>query len=190
MKKAILLSSLVILFSTIVFSVSANRRNEFFSDVSVQDWFYPYVKLVNNWGLMQGDSFGMFLPKQRVNRAELAKVIALYDERVDDKISGSRIGRSSNSVPATVMTMIASDKEPNECPIGWIEADYGLMHIQPTRKGFMRTCYTNNACSTMNLERYNEEPNECPQGWTEADYGERWERGGHKQFLRTCYVCS
>ena len=48
-----------------------------FSDVTVNDWFYPYVDKAVEFGIVGGYPDGSFKPGQNVNNAELLKMIIL-----------------------------------------------------------------------------------------------------------------
>lgn len=47
-----------------------------YPDVRRDDWFYDSVELVSKLGYFAGDTYGMFNPGNKINRAEFAKVIA------------------------------------------------------------------------------------------------------------------
>lgn len=63
-----------------------------FPDVKSGDWFYSYVDEIKNWGIVSGNSDGTYAPSRNINRAEFAKIISLYDKRVDQKINSAISG--------------------------------------------------------------------------------------------------
>ena len=186
MKKTIILASFGFLF--LATAVTTAARSNFFSDVHVADWFYGYVETVRSWGVISGNDDGTFAPARNINRAEFAKMLTLYDQRVDRKIAS--VDNSSEGRPVSVMSLEKFNEIPAECPTGWEEANYGINWEEGGRSSRRRTCYTTENCSVMHLEIFNEVPKKCLAGWTEADYGEKWAEGGRVKWYRTCYICS
>lgn len=58
-----------------------NRMNgKTFSDVNTKAWYYTEVETLYNIGIISGYSDGTFKPNSPVTRAELAKMVAAFDE--------------------------------------------------------------------------------------------------------------
>jgi len=186
MKKYIWLSVVLSLVAMpIVFSAKVN----FFPDVHVADWFYPYVEEVRQWGVINGNDDGTFAPERNINRAEFSKMLALYDQRVDEKISALESNRTYTNLPS-IMYLEKFNDYPAECPTNWTEVDFGVdWQNTNNQKSYSRTCITNKRCQVMHLELFNEEPAKCPDNWQEADYGARWKYSGTGELNRTCYIC-
>ncbi|MCF7906180.1 S-layer homology domain-containing protein [Candidatus Gracilibacteria bacterium] len=188
MKRYILftIATIALLSPMVLFSARVN----FFPDVHVADWFYPYVEEIREWGVINGNDDGTFAPERNINRAEFSKMLALYDQRVDEKIATSTqdVVSQIDNTPS-VMHLEKFNDIPADCPSGWIEANYGINWKEGGANSYIRTCYTDQACQTMHLELFSELPPNCPQGWVEADFGEKWRQSGNKKFSRTCYIC-
>jgi hypothetical protein len=46
-----------------------------FSDVSMEEWYAPYIATAEKYGLIQGYGDGTFKPGQYINRAEITKIL-------------------------------------------------------------------------------------------------------------------
>lgn len=188
MKKSALVIISFIFGLTISFGFAQTTS---FPDVKPSDWFYQYVMNIKSWGIINGTGAGTFDPSGTINRAQFSKMISLYDERVDEKIAQIQPDTTTQSSrPYSIMSLREFGKEPNKCPSGWKEMDYGISWEESGNAGRTRTCYTSQACSVAHLEKFNKEPKNCPSGWKEANYGIRWISGGHNKYGRTCYVCN
>lgn len=159
-----------------------------FPDVKPTDWFHQYVMQIKDWGVVGGNDDGTFAPSRNINRAEFAKMLSRYDERVDEKIRNS--SSAGGGKDYSVLYLEKFNGEPSACPSGWKEAQYAKNWEDGGRHSYERVCYTDRHCDLMYLEAFNSEPNHCPIGWQQADYGEKWSEGGQGKFRRTCYVCS
>ena len=190
MKKSLLLSlTLPLLIATLAFSAKAN----FFPDVHVADWFYPYVEEIRQWGVVSGNADGTFAPERNINRAEFSKMLSLYDKRVDKKIADSaQTSATQNKTLPSVMYLEKQSEAPAECPSGWTQADFGISWEDDGQKAYTRICYTpNQDCRVMYLELFSsKEPAKCPDQWTQADYGVSGKGGGYRTLERVCYICS
>ena len=51
-----------------------------YTDVAADAWYYDYVMVANELGIMRGTGNGTFLPKKSLTRAELVQVLANYAE--------------------------------------------------------------------------------------------------------------
>ncbi len=69
------------------------------------DWFYTYVNQIKNWGVISGNDDGTYAPSRNINRAEFAKIISLYDKRVDQKIKSAISG---TAMPSQQSSMVAT----------------------------------------------------------------------------------
>lgn len=157
-----------------------------FPDVPSNAWFAEYVNEIKDWGVINGNDDGTFAPENNINRAEFAKMLTLYDKRVDKKVSQNSGGGNSK----TVMYLQKFNADPNNCPSGWKEADYGKNWEDKGTYSWRRTCYTEQNCSVMYLEKFNAEPSKCPNGFNEANYGINWQEGGKNKYGRACYSCN
>ena len=186
MKKVYLIASVSLFIFGTVFARGG------FPDVPENAWFYGYVNQIKDWGVISGNDDGTFAPERNINRAEFAKMLSLYDERVDQKIKNSAYSSVSTtaSSPATVMYLTSYNQEPSACPSGWKQAAYATNWTDNGKSSLERTCYTEKSCSVMYLGNFNAEPASCPSGWSQSNHGPRWTDGGQQKLQRTCYVCS
>ncbi len=74
-------------FVTVVFQEIVPVWENPFTDVSVADWYYPYVATMNQHGLMSGLEEGVFAPYALSNRAMI--VMILYLQQGSPVVSGS-----------------------------------------------------------------------------------------------------
>lgn len=65
---------------TVLTFFSPNTNAKDFTDVTENDWFYPYVQEVTEDQLMVGYPDGRFGPWDPVNRAEMAKILYVMRE--------------------------------------------------------------------------------------------------------------
>jgi len=187
MKKSLLLSlTLPLLIVTLAFSAKAN----FFPDVHVADWFYPYVEEIRQWGVVSGNADGTFAPERNINRAEFSKMLSLYDKRVDKKISNAS-SDGGKTLPS-IMYLEKNLEPPVACPSGWIEADSGIIRQFNGQKSYSRTCYAENKnCSVMYLELLSTmTPANCPPNWIEANFEVKEKEEGSRTLERVCYICN
>lgn len=167
-------------------------QSQTFPDVQESDWFYEYVESIKNWGIINGHADGTYKPEQNINRAQFAKMLYLYDERINTKIDEKIPEISPNTNTPTVMYLESyDDGDPSDCPTNWDEADYKRTWRPDHGEYVMtRTCYTAKECSVMNLKAYDEDPNMCPKNWAEANFKQTLrESGGKRQYTRTCFIC-
>ncbi len=189
MKKTFFDAVIVLLiFSFVQFSNAMKvKRVNFFSDVHVADWFYEYVESLREWGIVEGEKDGEFGPDQALNRAEFAKSLVLYDQRVDEKIN--QLLDARNVLP-TVMQLELLNEIPPLCPTGWNEVDFGANWEKSRgRYNYLRTCITDQKCTVMRLEKLKNIPAECPSNWSQANYGAIWDETGRERYQRVCYIC-
>jgi len=153
------------------------------------DWFYPYVDTVEEWGIVDGNDDGTFAPERNINRAEFSKIITLYDLRVDTKITEALdllTAPAEISVLPTTMMLESNNSSslPPECPTGWESVDSQIV-FNLENNNTRQTCLTSQRCEILHLEA-RQVPGLCPEGWTEAHYGEFNSRNNR----RTCFVCA
>lgn len=168
-----------------------------FPDVPEKSWFYPYVMEIKDWGIVAGNDDGTFAPSRNINRAEFAKMLSLYDQRIDKKINmaleniktpsteNNSPTISGNNLPAVMyIEKYNGDSEP--CPSGWEEQSYAVIWEDgKNKKTRERVCTTSNYCHVLYLGNDNGEAKACPQPWQEAGNG----LIADKNYRRTCYVC-
>jgi len=198
MKKSLL--GLIVGMSLISLGVA---QTVFFPDVRPDEWFFEYVSEIKDWGIIDGQGDGTFAPAQNINRAEFSKMLVLYDDRVDEKIT-NQINQIEipviqetitqepiAQVPASIMQLERYELEPALCPTDWTEADYQRIDRSSGSFVNLRTCITNQVCSVVHLPRYdNPDTAECPTGWTEAQNIQTWREPGNRYYARTCYICA
>ncbi len=57
-----------------------DAKSPMYTDVSAGAWYYDYVMVANELGIMRGNGDGTFLPQNSLTRAELVQVLANYAE--------------------------------------------------------------------------------------------------------------
>lgn len=80
-----------------------------YTDVSTGAWYYDYVMVANELGIMQGNGNRTFLPEKSLTRAELVQVLANYAEA--DLSSNTASGFSDVAAGAWYAPAVAWAKE-------------------------------------------------------------------------------
>lgn len=164
-----------------------------FPDVSPSDWFAQYVNQIKDWGIISGNDDGTFAPGRNVNRAELAKMFVLQDERIDEKITSALADVETETealepapVTPTVMYLNMRNSPAALCPDMWDEVDYGY-HGEGNERINERVCTTDHTCEVMYLTKHqNNVVADCPTSWNEASYG----RVENEDWQRVCWICA
>lgn len=149
---------------------------------------------IKDWGIVAGNDDGTFAPGRNINRAEFSKMLAIYDERVDEKIaaalegaSGDTTTSSSASDLASIMYITSDKNSPPTCPSSWNDVGVGASPGGGVTN-FTRTCYINKSCSVMHLAD-SRKPEVCPNGWEEASMESYFTGSSKLSYDRICYVC-
>ena len=95
-----------------------------FSDVSLGDWYAPYVAFAQKYGIASGYPDGTFRPEQPVSRAELVKLISSYFE-----VTGG-----TAAFPDVAADYWAADVIAFAAQQGWVSG-YPRRHLPPRRAG-------------------------------------------------------
>ncbi len=175
---------------------TAFAQGTVFPDVQLDDWFAEYVLEIKDWGVVSGNDDGTFAPARNINRAEFSKMLVLYDERVNEKVTAATTALEQKMTREPVITQNISDlpsvmhleikntnAQPAACPEGW--EDLGSVRVwNYNDDNYRRTCITDQQCEVLHIDARNQ-PTACPEGWTEASYGDLTS----KNERRTCYIC-
>ncbi len=96
-----------------------------FPDVQVDDWFFPYVETAKKEGWVKGYPDGTFRPGNKINRAEVSKVLVrafgfdapeeMHDEAWFDRYV--RVMRNKKLLPHGVMQHFFGEKYPTRAEI-------------------------------------------------------------------------
>lgn len=69
------------IFCTFIATGTIFAQSKIFTDVSDNDWFYEYVKVMKDQNIISGHPDGSFHPSDNVNRAELSKILSGYSNK-------------------------------------------------------------------------------------------------------------
>lgn len=94
-KRISILLSFILLFSATAYAATS------FKDVKPGNWFYSYVMKASEMGIIDGYADGTFRPSEKVTRAQLAKIIVEYDERLINTI------KENSAEEATIINSIS-----------------------------------------------------------------------------------
>jgi hypothetical protein len=187
-KRNFALATLALILSSTLWA-----QSQIFPDVGTNQWFFPYVAKIKDWGIVNGNDDGTFAPSRNINRAEFSKMLTLYDERVDKKIQtqleqvspDTPETPSKNTQPPSILYLQSYQNIPESCPNGWEMIDLKEVWISE-KSAQRRTCIGPPGCTTMELyARDFQSPALCPENWTEVSEGE----SDYRNRVRVCLWC-